>query len=85
MIILQIPILLLNIPFYFFYNIFICINGFKIVFETIGDLLGNLSLWLYLPKYIKGVKVKNINTFRHIWPIILLFIPQIANQIYKIL
>ena len=52
---------------------------------SIGDLLGNLSLWLYLPKYIKGVKVKNINTFRHIWPIILLFIPQIANQIYKIL
>ena len=52
---------------------------------SIGDLLGNLSLWLYLPKYIKGVKVTNINTFRHIWPIILLFIPQIANQIYKIL
>ena len=52
---------------------------------SIGDLLGNLSLWLYLPKYIKGVKVKNINTFRHIWPILLLFIPQIANQIYKIL
>lgn len=52
---------------------------------SIGDLLGNLSLWLYLPKYIKGVKVKNINTFRHIWPIILLFIPQVANQIYKIL
>ena len=52
---------------------------------SIGDLLGNLSLWLYLPKYIKGVKVKSINTFRHIWPIILLFIPQVANQIYKIL
>ena len=40
---------------------------------------------IYLPKYLKGIKVKNVNTFRHIWPIVLLFIPQIANQIYKIL
>lgn len=53
---------------------------------SLADLLGNLSLWLYLPKYLKGVKIEaKVNTFRHIIPIILLFIPQIANQIYKIL
>ena len=28
---------------------------------SLADLLGNLSLWLYLPKYFKGIKVKNIN------------------------
>lgn len=52
---------------------------------SIADLVGNLSLWMYLPKYIRGVKIKNINVLQHIPQIVLLFIPQIANQIYKIL
>ena len=52
---------------------------------SLADLIGNLSLWLYVPKYIKGAKVKNINVLRHIPQIALLFIPQVANQIYKIL
>ena len=52
---------------------------------SVADCLGNLSLWLYLPKYLKGGKVKNINAFRHLPQIVLLFIPQIANQVYKIL
>lgn len=52
---------------------------------SLADLIGNLSLWLYVPKYIKGAKVKNINVLRHLPQITLLFIPQIANQIYKIL
>ena len=52
---------------------------------SLADLIGNLSLWLYVPKYINGVKVKNINVLRHLPQITLLFIPQIANQIYKIL
>ncbi len=52
---------------------------------SLADLIGNLSLWLYLPKYLRGVKVKNINALKHLPQIVLLFIPQIANQIYKIL
>ena len=52
---------------------------------SLADLIGNLSLWLYVPRYIKGVKVKNVNVFKHLPQITLLFIPQIANQIYKIL
>ena len=52
---------------------------------SIADLLGNLSLWLYLPKYLRGIKVKNINILRHLPQITLLFIPQIANQLYKML
>ena len=52
---------------------------------SLADLIGNLSLWLYVPKYIKGAKVKNINVLRHVPQIALLFIPQVANQIYKIL
>ena len=56
-----------------------------VLIYSLADLIGNLSLWLYVPKYIKGVKVKNINVLRHLPQIMLLFIPQIANQIYKIL
>ena len=52
---------------------------------SLADLIGNLSLWFYVPKYIKGAKVKSINVLKHIPQITLLFIPQIANQIYKIL
>ena len=56
-----------------------------ITIYAIADLVGNLSLWLYLPKYFKGVKVKNINAFIHLPAIIMLFIPQIASQIYNLL
>ena len=52
---------------------------------SIADLLGNLTLWLYLPKYFRGVKVKNINVLKQIPTIILLFIPQIANKLYNML
>lgn len=56
-----------------------------ITIYAVADLVGNLSLWLYLPKYFKGVKIKNINAFSHLSGIILLFIPQIASQIYNLL
>ncbi len=52
---------------------------------SLADLLGNLSLWLYLPKYMKGAKIKNLNVVKHIPQIILLFVPQIANQVYNML
>lgn len=52
---------------------------------SLADLIGNLSLWLYLPKYFKGVKIDHINVKQHIPHIFMLFIPQIANQVYKIL
>lgn len=52
---------------------------------SLADFIGNLTLWFYLPKYFKGQKINNINIKRHLAPIILLFIPQIANQIYNML
>ena len=52
---------------------------------SLADFIGNLTLWFYLPKYLKGIKITNINVKRHLPHIMLLFIPQIANQIYKIL
>ena len=50
-----------------------------------ADLIGNISLWFYLPKHFKGIKVKNISLTKQIPAIVLLFIPQIANKIYNML
>ena len=40
---------------------------------------------MYLPKFVKKVKLKELNLFRHIKPTIMLFIPQVATQIYTVL
>lgn len=52
---------------------------------VLSTLIGNLSLWAYLPKYIKRIKIKKLNVIQHIKPTIGLFIPQIAIQIYTVL
>ena len=48
-------------------------------------LIGNLSLWVYLPKFLVKVKLKDLNIFKHLKPTIELFIPQIAIQVYTLL
>lgn len=52
---------------------------------SLADLLGNLSLWIYLPKYFRGIKIKNINIWKQVPSIVLLFIPQITNKLYNML
>ena len=51
----------------------------------ISILLGNLSLWFYVPKEIgiKGIKTSGV--FIHLKSSIILFIPQISIQIYVLL
>lgn len=56
-----------------------------IIIIACANLLGNLSLWMYVPKYIKKVKIKDLQVFKHLRPTIMLFIPQIAVQIYTVL
>lgn len=48
-------------------------------------LLGNFSLWLYLPKYVKRLKIKELNLKKHIKPTLTIFLPQIASTIYSLL
>lgn len=56
-----------------------------ILIYTLFNLLGNLTLWLYLPKYTEKIGIKELNIKKHIKPIISLFIPQIAIQVYTVL
>ena len=48
-------------------------------------IVGNLSLWFYMPKYIEKVSIGSLTIFRHLKPTIGLFIPQAAIQIYTVL
>lgn len=48
-------------------------------------LLGNMSLWLYLPKYVNKSDIRKVNIKRHIKPALTLFLPQIAISIYTLL
>lgn len=56
-----------------------------IILITGANLLGNVSLWLYIPRYIEKVQLKEINIVQHVKPTVMLFIPQIAVQIYTVL
>ncbi len=60
------------------------LNKYFIIY-VLSTLLGNISLWLYLPKYIEKVKFKDLKFYRHLKPTIALFIPQLATQIYTVL
>lgn len=59
-------------------KLYIFINSFM-------ALLGNLSMWLYVPKIIKFKKISFNDITRNIKPTLSLFIPQIAIQIYIVL
>lgn len=52
---------------------------------SLFTFLSNISLWLYLPKYVDLPKWKELNPFCHIGVIVSLFIPTIAGQIYTVL
>lgn len=70
--------------------IFLCIKTPSdlwkyILIYVVSELLGNATMWMYVPKYIEKVKLKSLNLKKHIKPVTLLFIPQIATQIYTVL
>lgn len=50
-----------------------------------AELIGNITLWLYIPKYLEKIKIKELQLKKHIKPALALFIPQIAIQIYTVL
>lgn len=51
----------------------------------VTSLLGNLSMWFFLPKTVFYYRECSINTKEHILPVLKIFIPQIAMQIYVVL
>lgn len=56
-----------------------------VILTSCASLLGNISLWLYLPKYLNKIKRSELKPLRHFWPTVKLFIPTIATSVYTIL
>lgn len=52
---------------------------------SLSLLIGNLSLWLYLPQYISRIHFGELKLLKHLKPAFVLFVPQIATQIYTVL
>lgn len=52
---------------------------------VISDFIGQAILWIYIKKYIRYKRIKVQEPFKHLLPMINLFIPQIAIQVYVIL
>lgn len=49
------------------------------------ELLSNLSIWLYLPKYVDKPCIRELHPFSHLHATIALFVPTVATTIYTAL
>lgn len=56
-----------------------------VLINALMTLLGNLVMWIYLPKTVSRVNLKLKDITVHLVPAIQLFIPQIAIQVYVVL
>ena len=60
--------------------------GLYIFIYGFATLIGNLTLWPELRKYLDiKIKIKKLDPFKHVLPTIGLFIPEVAVQIYQTL
>lgn len=50
--------------------------------QSAAVFLSNASLWLYLPKYLVKVKLKELAPLKHLLPTFILFLPTIATSVY---
>lgn len=58
--------------------------GVYILILSLSLLLGNLTLFPKLWKYVSWPRIRKLNIWRHLKPSFLLFIPQIATQVYLV-
>lgn len=52
---------------------------------SLTTLLGNLSMWVYLPGFIDKVEIKSLRIFPHFKETLVYFVPTIATSVYTIL
>lgn len=52
---------------------------------TLPIFFGNISLWISLPKYLVKVNVNVSDVLRQLKPSLILFLPQLATEVYTVL
>lgn len=57
---------------------------FMLIF-AVGTLLGNLSMWVFLPQYVDKPDWKNLRIWRHFKNTLIYFVPTIATTVYTVL
>lgn len=50
--------------------------------QVASILIGNISLWVYLPKYLVKVKISELKPLKHLGSTLILFLPTIATSVY---
>lgn len=55
------------------------------IINSLTTLLGNLSMWLYLPKIISKVDFRQLQFRNHLHETLVYFIPTVATSIYTVL
>lgn len=58
--------------------------GLYVFINVMAQLLGNLSLWFILPKYICRIDWKSLRLKKHLTGSLKLFVPVVAIQIYTV-
>ena len=53
-----------------------------ILLLALTQVVGNITMWFYIPGKVKLPKIRTLNLRRHLLPTIGLFIPTIATQVY---
>ena len=56
-----------------------------IIIITASTMIGNLSMWLYLPRFTQKVDFKTLKFGRHFRETLIYFIPSIATSVYTVL
>lgn len=52
---------------------------------TLPIFIGNISLWFSLPRYLTKVRIHTQGVIRNIRPALILFLPQLAIEVYAVL
>lgn len=52
---------------------------------SLTTLLVNLSMWIYLPKFVHAVSLKNIRILPHFKETLVYFLPAVATSVYTVL
>ena len=56
-----------------------------IIIITASTMIGNLSMWLYVPRFTQKVDFKTLKFGRHFRETLIYFIPSIATSVYTVL
>lgn len=52
---------------------------------VLSNLLGNISMWAHLPKYLVKINWKDVKITRHFKETLIYFIPTVATSVYSVL